>query len=165
MRSRFYTSNGSGRFPQRRRVRAISQKSNVPGLCLYTILCFGLGLALGLVLGLGLGLGLNPGFGLSLGLGLGTGLSIRLDRSLDMPQMASLDSVHQKSTDSVAIVDHSVGSIMKEMDENIGQISDIRAVSKYEYDNWEDIHEVAGDEIVKEGAEEVGQDNHQTKAT
>jgi hypothetical protein len=43
-----------------------------------------------------------------------------------MPQMASLDAVHQVSTDNVAIEDDSVGSIMKEMDENIGQISDIR---------------------------------------
>jgi hypothetical protein len=39
------------------------------------------------------------------------------------------------------------------------------AISKYECDNWEDIHEIAADEIVKEGAEEGGQDNHQTKAT
>lgn len=93
------------------------------------------------------------------------GLSIRLGRNLDMPQMASLDAVHQVSTDNVAIEDDSVGSIMKEMDENIGQISDIRAISKYECDNWEDIHEIAADEIVKEGAEEGGQDNHQTKAT
>lgn len=54
------------------------------------------------------------------------GLSIRLGRNLDMPQMASLDAVHQVSTDNVAIEDDSVGSIMKEMDENIGQISDIR---------------------------------------
>lgn len=38
------------------------------------------------------------------------------------------------------------------------------AVRKYEYDNWEDVHEGAGDEAVKEGAED-GQGNHQTTET
>lgn len=103
-------------------MRLVSEDSNVYGLCLYMILCFGLGLGLGL----GLSLGLNPGFGLSLGLGLGTGLSIRLGRRLNMPRMASLDSVHEASTDDVATEDDSEASIIEEMDEDIEQISDVR---------------------------------------
>lgn len=39
------------------------------------------------------------------------------------------------------------------------------AISKYKYGNWEDLHDIAGDEMVKEGAEKGGKDNHQTKAT
>ncbi|XP_031210234.1 uncharacterized protein LOC116078928 [Mastomys coucha] len=161
MRNHFYTSNGSAQFPQRQRVRLVSEDSNVYGLCLYMILCFGLGLGLGL----GLSLGLNPGFGLSLGLGLGTGLSIRLGRRLNMPRMASLDSVHEESTDDVATEDGSEASIIEEMDEDIEQISDVRAIGKYEHDSWEDIHEISGDETENEGEEEDGQDSHQTKAT
>ncbi|OBS82910.1 hypothetical protein A6R68_23099 [Neotoma lepida] len=158
MKPRFHKV--SGRFSQRGRMRAVSQKATVHGLCLYMILCFGLGLGLGF----SLGLDLNPGFGLNLGLGLGTGLSIRLGRSLDLPQMASLDIVHQESTNNVAMGDSSVVSIMEVMDENLGQISDVKAVSQYEFDNWENVHEDTRDEAVKEGAED-GQGNHQTTET
>ncbi|KAL6049628.1 hypothetical protein STEG23_012442, partial [Scotinomys teguina] len=140
----------SDRFRQRRREKIVSQKATVHGLCLCMILCFGLGLGLGF----GLGLGLNAGFGLSLGLGLGTGLSVRLGQSLDMPQMPSLDTVHQESTNNVVLGDSSMGSIMEVMGEkNLGRISDIR-VNKYEYDNWKDVHEDAGDEAVKEGGDD-----------
>ncbi|EGW12449.1 hypothetical protein I79_017575 [Cricetulus griseus] len=119
MRPRFH--HGSSRFSHKRRTKAFSHKVTVHGLCLYLILCFGLGMGLGF----GLGMSLNPGFGLSLCLGLGTGLSIRLSQSLEMPQMPSFDSVHQESTNSIAAVNSSVGSIMEVTDENLEQISDV----------------------------------------
>ncbi|KAL1765759.1 hypothetical protein HispidOSU_007877, partial [Sigmodon hispidus] len=148
MRPRFH--HGSSRFSPRRRVRAVAQKRTVHGLCLYLILCFGLGLGLGF----GLGLGLNPGFGLSLGLGLGTGLSVRLGRSLDMPQVASLDTVHHEPINNIAAEDSSEESKKEVTDENLGKVSDVREVSKYKYGNWENVHEDTENETEKEGAEE-----------
>uniref|UniRef100_A0A8C6RC21 RIKEN cDNA 6030498E09 gene n=1 Tax=Nannospalax galili TaxID=1026970 RepID=A0A8C6RC21_NANGA len=153
-RPHFHASNGSGRFPQRRRGRVPSQKSSLQGLCLYLILCF----CLCLGLGLGLGLGLNPGFGLSLGLGLGTVLSIRLSQSLDLSEEASLDTVQQESTDNAAVEDGSIDSVVEvtnEMtNENIEEVSDVREINKSEYENWEDVHNDAGGEKAEEAAED-----------